>query len=396
MLFFALVFKSYSLIVFSVFIFSFLVIGALSLPKPAIKSSRTISKERIFEDGEVEVAVSVAGKGLIEIKDVLPKVFKINKGSNGSTFFLSPDKTETIRYTIECPLKGVYFLGPLCIRYEDPFGLFYTEKEFPTVTEIIVFPKIEDIKDFPLHATVPRMYPGAIPVKYPGIGTEFYSMRDYVSGDSFRDINWKVYSRLHKLVVTQRQMETTSDVAIVLDARAVTATGYVNSNALLYSIRVVASLAAFFLRLRCNVSLTIYNDTIKTISPGYGERHLYKILRTLADVEGKGNVKFQAVGKTFSSSLAPRSSIILVSSLEEDDTLITGAKELCDRGFDFIILSPSSLTMERKISPSILETLMLEREVLTLTLRSSGTRVIDWNPIETQISQALGVIESKR
>lgn len=395
LLFLALILKSFSLIIFSVFIFSFLAVGAFSIPKSRVRVKRELSATKLFEEGTTEAKLSVTGKGFVELKDELPKVFKIRAGNNCDTLLLSATKSQVLNYTLECPLRGVYQIGPLRVRAEDPFGLFYKETTLESFSELMVFPKIEELKELKLHAVRPRAIPGTLPVKYPGRGTEFFSMRDYVIGDPFKDINWKVYSRLRKLMVIQRELETTSDITLILDARAITGSGYVSSNPLLYSARAVAALSSFFLRRRCNVSLITYGKDIETLSLGYGEKQLYKILCALAGIKPEGNTAFRAVGKTLFSLATPQSLVILVSSLEQDETLRPGVKEVCDRGFSLMILTPSPLKLARKLSSETLEILGLEREVLLAELQTRGAEVIDWDP-SMPLSPMLEVIELKR
>jgi uncharacterized protein (DUF58 family) len=221
----------------------------------------------------------------------------------------------------------------------------------------------------------------------PGRGLEFYSMRDYVSGDPFKDINWKIYSRMRKLMVIQRIMETSSDITLILDAREISCVGNVLSNPLVYSARAVASLSSFFLRGRNNIRLVIYGDDIKMVAPGYGERQLYKILNILAGTTGSGNMPLQGVVNTVLRHLTPKSPIILVSSLEDDNSIKGAVKEIAGRGFSLIILSPS---------PTGLGTLLkLERENLISALRGCNAQVLDWQP-NVSLPQTLEMISLRR
>ena len=387
LLFSGLVVKSYQVVVFSVFIFSFLTVGSFSLRKPEINANRVLTNEKLFEDGETEIKLRISGKGFLEVRDVLPKFVKVKHGTNRVEFFLEKDKTYVLNYTIECPLRGVYSAGPITVRNIDPFSLFYYEKNIDTISEIVVFPKIENIKEVAVRSRTPRVTPGVIPVHMPGRGLEFYSMRNYVSGDPFKDINWKVYSRMRKLMVIQRIMETSSDITLILDTREVSGVGSVLSNPLVYSARAVASLSSFFLRGRNNVRLVIYGDDIKMLAPGYGERQLYKILNILAGTAGSGDMPLQGVVNTVLRHLTPKSPIILVSSLENDDSIKDAVKEITSRGFSLIILSPST--------PELSTLLKLERENLISILRGYNACVLDWEP-DVPLSQTLEMISLRR
>ncbi|MBU2565020.1 MAG: DUF58 domain-containing protein [Candidatus Thermoplasmatota archaeon] len=387
LLFSGLVVKSYQIVVFSVFIFSFLTISSFSLRKPEINAARLLTDEKLFEDGETEIKLQMSGKGFLEIRDVLPKFVRIKHGTNRALFFLEKHKTYVLSYTVECPLRGMYPIGPINVRCDDTFSLFYNEKNINSVSEMVVFPKIENIKEVAVRSRTPRVMPGVIPVHMPGRGSEFYSMRDYVSGDPFKDINWKIYSRMRKMMVIQRIMETSSDITIILDAREASGVGSVLSNPLVYSARGVASLSSFFLRRRNNIKLVIYAADIKMVAPGYGERHLYKILNILAGTVSMGDMPLQGVVNTVLSRLTPKSPVILVSSLENDDSIKNAVKEITGRGFYLIILSPSP--------PDLSVLLKLERENLISMLRGYNACVLDWEP-DVPLSQTLEMIPLRR
>ncbi|MEW6069659.1 MAG: DUF58 domain-containing protein [Candidatus Thermoplasmatota archaeon] len=394
LIFLALILKNFSLATVAVFIFSMLAVSAFSVRKPNLKLARELSTEKVFEEGSAEIALYIEGKGVVELKDELPKVFALKEGNSCATVILESDKRYVLKYAVECPLRGVYTIGPLRTRSEDPFSNFYKEDQLDVFSELMVFPKIEELKEFEVRAVVPRMIPGTIPIKYPGHGLEFFSMRDYVTGDPFKDINWKVYSRLRKLMVIQRELETISDITIILDARSVTGTGYINANSLVYSARACASITSFFIRRRCNVGLITYSNTLKTLAPGYGERQLYKILCALAEVQSNGNIGFSSVASSLPSIATPQSVIILISSLEEDGSLKEGIKEICDRGFSVVVLTPSALELERRLTAENLEFLRLEREVLLSELKECGAEVIEWSPT-APLAPILEVMESK-
>ena len=47
------------------------------------------------------------------------------------------------------------------------------------------------------------MYTGATTLRTPGQGSEFYSLREYVPGDLFKNINWKAFARTGELMINE-------------------------------------------------------------------------------------------------------------------------------------------------------------------------------------------------
>ena len=150
---------------------------------------------------------------------------RIKDGANYILMELGPRRETLIEYTVECPLRGFYSVGPVAVRIQDPFGLFHKEKELHVYNDFLVFPKMEDLKETFVKSRVPKIFTGAVNIRQPGPGSEFYSLREYFEGDSFRAINWSAYARSGKLMVNERERDAVSDIIIIVDSRSVAETG---------------------------------------------------------------------------------------------------------------------------------------------------------------------------
>ena len=220
---------------------------------------RKLSGARIFEDGELNSHVDgckiiqVLAK-ILEVRDRVPEVMRIKEGANYILMELGPRRETLIEYTVECPLRGFYSVGPVAVRIQDPFGLFHKEKELHVYNDFLVFPKMEDLKDTFVKSRVPKIFTGAVNIRQPGPGSEFYSLREYFEGDSFRAINWSAYARSGKLMVNERERDAVSDIIIIVDSE-LSRNGPCSRNALVYSTRAAASLAKYFLGRRDSVGV---------------------------------------------------------------------------------------------------------------------------------------------
>lgn len=61
---------------------------------------------------------------------------------------------------------------------------------------------------------------GEFPIDQPGIGTEFYDIREYQQGDDFKQINWKSTARHGDFMVNERMREVGASYYLVLEAVA--------------------------------------------------------------------------------------------------------------------------------------------------------------------------------
>ena len=98
----------------------------------SVIAMRKLSSARLFEDGELNVTLRMQNNSplpkILEVRDRVPEVMRIKEGSNYILMELGPRRETFIEYTIECPLRGFYSIGPVAVRIQDPFGLFHKEK----------------------------------------------------------------------------------------------------------------------------------------------------------------------------------------------------------------------------------------------------------------------------
>ena len=365
-----------------------------------VSAMRRLSSARIFEDGQISVTVRIQNRSrfakTIEIRDRVPEVMRIKEGANYALMELGPRRETLLEYTLECPLRGFYSLGPVCVRIQDAFGLFHKEKEIHVYDDFLIFPKMEDLKDTFVKSRVPKIFTGAVQIRNPGPGTEFYSLRQYVEGDTFRAINWNAYAKSGELMDNERERDAVSDIILIIDGRSVAETGPVSRNSLVNATRAAASLAKYFLSRRDSVGLVVYGDEIVSVDRDTGKKQLYVLLTKLAGAQARGKTPLQIVTNRLLPHINRGSPIILLSCLEDDPTIVNALRDFRAREFDVTVLSPSSIDFEfdaRRIDRTGYEVLKTERNVLINELRSLGVFVCDWEPdmlLSTALAGARG------
>jgi len=244
----------------------------------SIIAMRKLSSARVFEDGEIDVVLRIQNRStlskVLEVRDRVPEVMRIKKGANYVLMELGGRKETEISYTIEAPLRGFYTIGPVCVRVQDAFGLFHNEREIQLYDDFLVFPKMEDIKDALIKSRVPKIFTGAVNIRNPGEGTNFYNLREYIPGDPMKKVNWKAWARSGKMMVNEFERDAVSDIILIIDSRSVSETGPVSRNSLVYSTRAAASLAQYFLSRRDSVGLVTYGDEIVSVDRDTGKKQL--------------------------------------------------------------------------------------------------------------------------
>ena len=388
--------SNFQLMIVGLTFVSFLAINGWVEGHSDLEIKREVSAVNVYKGDDINVVLTITNKSYrrtqqLEVFDNVPHEMKMRKGINLMRMNLGPGQTATIRYTVRCPLRGHYTIGPTSIRYRNTFNLFVSETSIGDRSDITVFPQVGDVEEALIRSDVPKMYTGATTLKTPGQGMEFYALREYFPGDSFRSINWKAFARTGELMVNEKTRDAVTDVFIILDTRDVARIGTVLKNPLEMGTVAAASIANYFIKRRDSVSLVTYGERMDFLPPETGDKQHYKVLSQLAAVESKGSMPLQAVTNALSPRISRGSPVFIISSLEGDGTTLSAIRNLSGKGHEVIVLSPSSIDLERLVSriPRMAyEVLKLERQNRLTAISGYGAKVIDWTP-SVELSQAL-------
>ena len=183
--------SNFQLMIIGLTFVSFLAINGWVEGHSDLEINREVSAVNVYKGDDINVILTITNKSYrrtqqLEVFDNVPHEMKMRKGINLMRMNLGPGQSATIRYTVRCPLRGHYTIGPTSIRYRNAFNLFVSETSIGDRSDITVFPQVRDVEEALIRSDVPKMYTGATTLKTPGQGMEFYALREYFPGDSFR------------------------------------------------------------------------------------------------------------------------------------------------------------------------------------------------------------------
>ncbi|HJP66484.1 MAG TPA: DUF58 domain-containing protein, partial [Actinomycetota bacterium] len=149
-------------------------------------------------------------------------------------------------YALTARRRGRYHLGPLTIYVTDPFGLARTRVQSHGRSELVVYPEVEFLDASHLlsqgvgsgESTARQLHRSA---------ADFYTMREYVTGDDLRRIHWPSVARTGQLMIRQDESTRRSTATVFLDNRS-DLFGQRGSEAFERAVSVAASLGVAFVR----------------------------------------------------------------------------------------------------------------------------------------------------
>jgi uncharacterized protein (DUF58 family) len=202
----------------------------------SVTYTRTFTSSRLFAGQTVWMHETIANRKRfpipwLRVESLLPAqlVFKqqeahmaINRGDqlqNHASLFSIPSYTEIVRkHEISCPRRGKYRITSYTLSLGDVVGVTTKTLKLPADNEIIVFPKLTDMRDFPLDA---RKYLQSIrSMSSPIMEDHYYvaGVRPYRQGDSFRMVNWSATAKSGEMLVHKRESMRDNDLTIFLNA----------------------------------------------------------------------------------------------------------------------------------------------------------------------------------
>lgn len=375
----------FQLLVLGVMFLGFLALNHMF--RPAIAVDRPIPYYKVFEGDLVDLLAVVRNDGgrpaLVEVYDSVPTQMRIAAGDNSMLAHLAPGEEAAMAYTVETPLRGHYVFGPVMVRRRDYSNLFFDEERLVEPGYLSVYPRLEEVRTLPVKSRYMIPYFGTIGRRQAGLGSEFYYIRDYIMGDAFKRINWKASVRHQKWLVNEYEKEHLCDVMLFVDARAVTGSGSPLRNPLEYSVKAAVSISTHLLKSRNEVGLVTYNDEVKAIFPSIGERQVQIMTSALVGTYARGDLPLMTAVELALPHLHPRCTVFVISSLDDDDTLVKSVQLMRDRNYEVVFLSPSLLDIEMDLiegEPGARpEMIHQERDNLISELRARGAVVMDWD-----------------
>ncbi|MGB5951462.1 MAG: DUF58 domain-containing protein [Ornithinimicrobium sp.] len=162
-------------------------------------------------------------------------------------FVLSPlasGEPRTVVYQVRSQARGAYLLGPVSLRQRDPFGLTYVAVRLSTTTEVLVLPRVYDVRG-PRRRATGRGNEGEQPHMLALSGEDDVSIRSYRQGDELRRVHWPATAHRGELMVRQEDRPARRRAVLILDARqSAHGTPRSTSPSFEYAISALASVAS--------------------------------------------------------------------------------------------------------------------------------------------------------
>ncbi|WP_437187150.1 DUF58 domain-containing protein [Planctomicrobium sp. SH668] len=172
-----------------------------------------------------------------------------------------------------------------------------------------------------------------------GQSIEFVQHREYVAGDDIRRVDWKVWSKTDKYYLKLYEEETNLRTTIVVDASESMQFGKKDNSKFDYACSIAAALTYLLLRQQDAVSLSIFDENIRTRLPSRSsQNHLGSILSVLAVERPTRKTDMLGTLRKIADEKSQKGMVVLISDFFTDrEDLFKGLKLLRQRGHDVLL-----------------------------------------------------------
>ncbi|WP_413511906.1 DUF58 domain-containing protein [Myroides odoratus] len=216
-----------------------------------------------------------------EIIDEIP--FQFQKRDFSLQKQLKAEEEVHLSYALTPKKRGEYSFGKLNVYVNSPLGLVAKRYVFSEGQMLPCYPSFMQMRNYDLIAFAKNKYAfGLKKLRKIGNTTEFEQIKEYVSGDDIRTINWKATAKKNQVMVNQFLDENTETVYAILDKGRLMQMPFEGMTLLDYAINSSLAISNVVLKKNDRVGMLSFSKKVENVVAASNKRtHLQKIVSTL-------------------------------------------------------------------------------------------------------------------
>ncbi len=195
-------------------------VGLARRARPTVGLTRHLEPARVHEGDKVTVLLELsnAGRSHIFNLEVDEPVGDLGRARFG-VGSLGPGDQATAGYQVVCRPRGVYPIGPASVSVSDAMGLTLSSASVGETDRLVVYPQVELLLTTPLvRGHDPTTHASRPEFSHRG-GEEFYTLREYQTGDELRRVHWPSSAKRDELMIRQLETPWQSKGLVIVDTR---------------------------------------------------------------------------------------------------------------------------------------------------------------------------------
>jgi uncharacterized protein (DUF58 family) len=203
----------------------------------------------------------------LQIIDEFPEAWQIRDFKIKTK--LNPEETAKLSFEIRPKNRGEYLFGRLNIFIKTPLQLIQSRRIFQLQASAKVYPAFLRLRQFEFmaHITDPGNT-GYKQVRKTGHSLEFEQIREYVSGDDIRSINWKATGRTGgQLMINNYMDEKSQQVYCIIDKGRTMKMAFEGLSLLDYAVNATLAMSSVAISRQDRAGLISFGDSAGDFIP---------------------------------------------------------------------------------------------------------------------------------
>jgi uncharacterized protein (DUF58 family) len=196
---------------------------------------------------------------------------------------IKPSEKKIIQYYIRPVKRGEYSFGTVNVFASSPLGLVARRFKFSGDALVPVYPSYIQMRKYELMAISNRLVESGIKrIRRVGQNREFELIKEYVSGDDFRTVNWRATARRNHLMVNHFQDERSQQLYSIIDKGRVMQMPFNGLSLLDYAVNASLVISNIAIKKSDKAGLITFQHKIGSIVPaGKQNKQMLRIMEML-------------------------------------------------------------------------------------------------------------------
>jgi uncharacterized protein (DUF58 family) len=389
----------YLMLIWDVFVLCLWAYDLQRLPRPGQLEVRRLWHDPLGLAEQAQVTIETVNHSRVSISaqiyDETPETFSAGL-PGGESLSIPAGNSGALTYTISPSARGDVDFHDVWLKYRTAWNIAERWARARLSQSVRVYPSLRESRKMRVYLIRSRQIELEKRLKHQrGQGREFESLREYRSGDEFRDISWKATARRGKLITKIYQVERSQTLWLVIDAGRLLRARVDGLAKLDYAINAALGLAQVALYSGDRVALLAYGRRPQQrVAPNRGSAHLRMLLESMAQVHAEGvEADHMLATEALLSSQSRRSLVVWMTDLAETAAtpeVIECTAALAKRHLVlFVVMAQTEMQNLATESPenvhqmyrqSAAIEILQRREVLLSRLRRQGALIVQAAP----------------
>lgn len=309
---------------------------------------------------------------------------------------LAPGAVQRLEYTVRPTARGAFPFQSTHLRLQRPRALATWQTQLAPAGEARVHPNLRNLARYDLRARRELLQSvGGRQTRVAGRDGDFERLRDFVSGDDLRHVDWRATARMRRPITRVYQTEQAQTIVLLVDGTRLMGARAAGLSKLDHAVNAALMLAWVGLQKGDRVAVGVFDDGLRAwLPPQRGVTQFGRVLDLLFDQQPRMSFpRYREAARRVVLDVRRRALVIWLTDLfdgEQGRELIQALRALRRRHLSLVVAmddpgvhaiadqdpSDTRALFERAGAAELLA----EREALLRRLHIEGAQVVDKQP----------------